>query len=281
MNDADIDPNRPIVDDFGGSGIAVAPLGTNKIVIGDKQNTPGVGKTQAGAAYIYNLDGSNEIKITASDGDQYDYFGDSVGIGSNRIVVGAPGYNKGGSISQVGAVYIFDLSGNQLGIITASDGAGGDRFGTGVEIESDKIIVAAGSAQVNGTSSVGAIYVYNLDGSNETKINPTNASANDRIGYFGVSVASNKIVAGAPFDWLGPSLDSAGSTFVFDLNLTNPPVPPPKNYGNFSWGRFSNLTRATSPQSYTVSGNTVSGLSTYPQIQRRGFGLNDGGAYSN
>jgi len=52
------------------------------------------------------------------------------------------------------------------------------------------------------------------------------------------------------------------------------------NFGNFSWGRFSNLTRE-SAQQFTISGNTVSGLSTYPQIQRRGYGLRDSGSYSN
>ena len=59
---------------------------------------------------------------------------------------------------------------------------------------------------------------------------------------------------------------------------TNTEIPV---YGNFSWGRFFTLTRASSAQSYSINGNTVSGLSTYPQIQRRGYGLNDSGAYSN
>ena len=280
MNNANIDPNSPIVGDFGWS-IAVAPLGTNKIVIGDRKNTPGVGKTSAGAAYIYDLDGSNEIKITASNGTQYDYFGDSVGIGSNRIVVGAPAADTTGGTPGQGAVYIFDLSGNQLGIITSSDGVSGDSFGQGVAIESDKIIVSAPGDQIGGQTNVGSIYVYDLDGTNESKMSPTvgvgttQASQGDRIGYDdGLSVGSNIIVAGARH------ATPDGEAFVFDLNLTNPPPPPPKNYGNFSWGRFSNLTRE-SAQQFTISGNTVAGLSTYPQIQRRGYGLRDSGSYSN
>jgi hypothetical protein len=48
--------------------------------------------------------------------------------------------------------------------------------------------------------------------------------------------------------------------------------------GNFSWGRFYNFSR-TNPVSIGVSGFTIDvGLSTFPVIQRRGFGLRDTGA---
>ena len=43
--------------------------------------------------------------------------------------------------------------------------------------------------------------------------------------------------------------------------------------GRYSWGRLSGGTRSSSPISIGVSGNIVSGLSTYPTIQRRG-GIN-------
>ena len=43
--------------------------------------------------------------------------------------------------------------------------------------------------------------------------------------------------------------------------------------GKYSWGRLSGGTRSLSPISIGVTGNIVSGLSTYPTIQRRG-GIN-------
>ena len=44
--------------------------------------------------------------------------------------------------------------------------------------------------------------------------------------------------------------------------------------GNFSWGRLFGFTRSSSPISIGVSGFTVnSGLTTFPTIQRRGYGL--------
>jgi hypothetical protein len=79
---------------------------------------------------------------------------------------------------------------------------------------------------------------------------------------------------------ISPNNDKVGivtcRAIVADLNYN----PANTNFGKFSWGRFSNLTRE-SAQQFTISGNTVSGLSTYPQIQRRGYGLRDSGSYSN
>jgi len=49
--------------------------------------------------------------------------------------------------------------------------------------------------------------------------------------------------------------------------------------GRFSWGKFSNLSRSSSPVSIGVTGLTVtSGLTTFPTIQRRGYGLRDTGS---
>ena len=51
------------------------------------------------------------------------------------------------------------------------------------------------------------------------------------------------------------------------------------NVGKFSWGKLSGFIRSSSPISIAVSGfNVDSGLSTFPTIQRRGFGLRDIGA---
>ena len=51
--------------------------------------------------------------------------------------------------------------------------------------------------------------------------------------------------------------------------------------GHFSWGRLSNtsgLQRSSNPISIGVTGNIVSGLSTYPIIQRRNVGIRETGA---
>ena len=49
--------------------------------------------------------------------------------------------------------------------------------------------------------------------------------------------------------------------------------------GRYSWGKLSNLNRAVSPIAIGVFGLTIdSGLTTFPTIQRRGFGLRNTGA---
>ena len=49
--------------------------------------------------------------------------------------------------------------------------------------------------------------------------------------------------------------------------------------GGFSWGRLSGFSRGSNPVSIGVTGLTIdSGLTTYPSIQRRDFGLRDNGS---
>src|SRR6056300_1475613 len=62
-------------------------VGCDRIVVGaygDDDNG-----TDSGSAYIFDLDGTQLAKITASDGAGGDLFGESIAIGSGRIVVGA------------------------------------------------------------------------------------------------------------------------------------------------------------------------------------------------
>jgi hypothetical protein len=49
--------------------------------------------------------------------------------------------------------------------------------------------------------------------------------------------------------------------------------------GKMSWGRISGFNRSENPLTININGNTTSsGLSTYPVVQRRGYGLRDTGS---
>lgn len=51
------------------------------------------------------------------------------------------------------------------------------------------------------------------------------------------------------------------------------------NIGRFSWGKISGFKRSSASISIGLSGYTISpGLSTFPSIQRRGYGFNDNGS---
>jgi len=201
--------------DYDTFGYSVA-AGHNKIVVGapeyDVGDFPNT-KFNAGAVYIYNLDGTGEIKVSASDGDNQDDFGEAVAIGSNKIVVGAP------DESDEGAVYVYDLDGTNEVKITASDGAADDDFGKAVAIGNNKIVVGARYDDDGGSSS-GSVYVYNLDGTGEVKITASDAGAADNFGK-SVAIGENKIVVGSPnYDVSGGNINQ-GSVYIYDLDGTN------------------------------------------------------------
>jgi hypothetical protein len=88
-------------------------------------------------------------------------------------------------------------------------------------------------------------------------------------------------------DWSSKQL--SGSTYVglitcnVDSNtnivgIATTGSNPNNIVGRYSWGRLSSGTRSSNPVSIAVTGNVVSGLATYPTIQRRGVGIRKTGA---
>ena len=196
--------------DYFGYSVAVAD---SKIVVGvygdDDNGSP------SGSVYVYDLDGSNEVKITASDGAVNDNFGYSVAVGDSKIVIGVYGDDDNGSSS--GSVYVYDLDGSNEVKITASDGAGNDYFGYSVAVGDSKIVVGAWADDDKGGSS-GSVYVYDLDGSNEVKITASDGASGDWFGY-SAAVASNKIIVGSYRD--DDNASGSGSVYVYDLDGSN------------------------------------------------------------
>ena len=189
-------------------GISVA-AGNGRIVIGSP-NDDDNSALQSGSAYLFDLDGNELVKMTASDPVQNDQFGGSVAIGNDRIVVGAPGV-----LSGRGAAYVFDFHGNQLFKILASDGAGADRFGYSVAVGCERIVVGAYEDDDDGDGS-GSAYIYDLNG---TLINKITASDGSTFASFGFSVAigNGRIVVGARTATIG-SNNFQGAAYIFDLD---------------------------------------------------------------
>jgi len=196
-----------VAEDVFGWSVAV---GSGRIVVGAYGDDDA--GSSSGSAYIFDLDGNQLTKITASDGAAGDNFGYSVAVGSGRIVVGAPGNDDAGSSS--GSAYIFDLDGNQLAKIVASDAADADQFGYSVAVGSGRIVVGAYLNDANGINS-GSAYIFDLDGNQLAKIVASDAAAYDQFGY-SVAVGSGRIVVGAPSDDDAGSL--SGSAYIFDLD---------------------------------------------------------------
>ena len=206
--------------------------------------------SNTGTVYVYDQDGTNEFTITASDNTASTTnrkFGEALAIGANKIVVGAPGVNN-----EQGAVYVYNMDGTGEVIITASDGAGTDRFGASVSVTENYIIVGAWGDDDGGSSS-GSAYVYNLDGTNERKITSSDAEASDRFG-FSVSVDGGVAIVGAPYEAEDGS--NAGAIYRFTLD-GNDIIP------TYSLQEYENLTEVSIPG---LSGIHRIGVSTYSSL---------------
>jgi len=183
-------------------GTSIA-IGTSKIVIGatgDDDNG-----LSSGSVYVYNLDGTGEIKIDPSDGTSDGYFGSSVDIDekSGKIVVGSWRHNgsgNGGSggFDGHGRAYIYDLDGTNEVVLAPSELGGtnsssyGDKFGQNVKIHNNKVYV---TAPYHGGNEKGTLFVFNTDGTNKQL---HTAPVQKTNGYFtaGFEIGSEKIVIG-------------------------------------------------------------------------------------
>jgi len=184
-------------------------IGCGKIVVGAHGNDDD--GSSSGSAYIYDLDGTNEIKLTASDAAASAFFGWSVTVGYGRIAVGA--WNAGGN----GAVYLYTLDGFEYKKLSNPDGTTGGRFGRSVDIGCGRIVVGADNG-TGGVDGSGSVYVYDLNGNYLDKISASDGASGDQFGY-GVAVGNGKIVVGAYTD--DDDGSASGSAYIYDLDGTN------------------------------------------------------------
>jgi len=121
------------------------------------------------------------------------------------------------------------------------------------------------------------IFIYDTAvGSGVTSIDNKDA---DTVGI-GTTFADNVYIIHA-LDYPGGTsgivtCNVLSTTDTIGLSTTGSTTSPA---GRFSWGRLSGFSRSSSPISIGVTGLVVdSGLSTFPTIQRRGYGLRDTGS---
>ena len=127
-----------------------------------------VGDFDTGSVYVYRFADNQwlqDAKLVAADADSGDFFGYSISLYKNYLVVGAPGDNGNGA--DAGSVYAFlrDEQGwSQKTKKSANDQAFKDKFGTAVAVGKDITVVGAPHKKVKDQVSQGAAYVYgNID----------------------------------------------------------------------------------------------------------------------
>ncbi len=180
-----------------------------------------------GAAYVFHRDAGGldqwgqVAKLTAADAAPGDYFGFSVAVSGDSVVVGA--YQDDDASSASGSAYVFDRNEGgadnwgQVSKLTAADAAGGDNFGYAVDISGDSVIVGSRLDDDNGFSS-GSAYIFerNLGGLNNfgqlTKLVASDGFGGDNFGV-AVAIDGSTAVVGSRLD--DDNGSASGSAYVF------------------------------------------------------------------
>ena len=149
-------------------GLSVSVNG-NTIVIGAPWD-----EGATGAAYVFALNNTlweQKVKFPLEGVAVNSYFGQSVAVSGDTIVVGAYYDDVTDGATDTGAAYLFRPEGIEWVVqkVTASDAAAGDLFGSSVSISGETVIVGApwkdsGSGEVSQVMYAGAAYVFTLEG---------------------------------------------------------------------------------------------------------------------
>lgn len=195
--------------------------------------------------------------LKASNPGREDFFGASVAISADTIVIGAnqedsaavgiDGVGSDDSAVNAGAAYVFVRSGGawfHQAYLKASNTGARDGFGLSVAIDGDTIVVGAVGEASNATGvnpagtnnsafQAGAAYVFVRTGTHWSQQAYLKASNARRSGQFGfaVAISGDTIVVGSRFEssaatgvngnQLDTSAVSAGAAYVFVRHGTN------------------------------------------------------------
>jgi hypothetical protein len=197
-------------------GTAVAISG-NTVVAGAPAN-PDVQVHGKAYVFVKPLSGwtnrTQTAKLTTSNGTNNDFFGNSISIGGNTVVVGAPQRQPANA---GGAAYVFVKPAgrwknmNETAELTASDGVTNDGLGTSVSISADTIAAGAPIAQ----SAHGVVYVFVkpangwVNATQTAELTSLQGADPETLGE-SVSIYGITIVAGAPYLHL-----QAGLAYMF------------------------------------------------------------------
>lgn len=195
-------------------GITVAIVGDNLVVGAPQEDSGATGidgnqadnsASNSGAAYVFVRSGTTwtqQAYLKASNSGADDYFGWSVTLAGDTLVVGAPQEDSGATES--GAAYVFLRSGTtwtQQAHLKAAVVGAYENFGWSVTLAGDTLAVGAPWEDSGGDDS-GAAYVFVRSGTTWTQqayLKASNAGAFDDFGW-SVVLSGETLVVGAPWE---------------------------------------------------------------------------------
>lgn len=199
----------PMKREMDGFGHSVAIDG-NIVVVGapfDDENG-----FHSGAAYVFNaVDGTQLYKLLPKDIREDNWFGYSVAISGDTIVVGANLDDDSGQNS--GSVYVFNASDGQMRYkLLPEDGMEYDFFGEAVAVSGNTLVVGAPYKATNGADSGIACVYKAVDATPVHKLFPEDGAAGDSFGS-SVAVDGDVIVVGSPYSDAGGH--DSGAAYAF------------------------------------------------------------------
>ena len=159
-------------------------------------------------------------KLVAPDGAGSDYFGNSVSVSGNIMVVGANQADHGGQ-NETGAAYVYGLEDNGstrfVQKLTSPHLSADDRFGISVSLSEKRLLVGSYWSNPNGLVQAGATYLYQVETNGAVtysqRILPADLSASDNFGVC-VSQSQNILAIGAYGSDPGGT-SNAGAAYLF------------------------------------------------------------------
>jgi hypothetical protein len=223
-------PNPAEFDHF---GVSLAVSGSH-VVIGASWDD--FGAMDAGAAYVYDLgqisspDPAWTIPNPTPIGTGFlgDYFGESVAIYGEKILVGSQ--NDDSEAVDAGSAYLFDLGTANptlpIAMLSAPSPSSFDRFGSAIGVSGGRVLVGVPADDTAARDS-GAAYVYDITSAAPSVplLQLTNPSAVPYEGFGrATAISGNRVVVGVPNSNAG-TIAGAGRAYVYDITGTSPAQP--------------------------------------------------------
>jgi hypothetical protein len=189
--------------DYFGNSVSISG---NYAIVGASKDDEAIGINQ-GSVSIYQYNGTNWMlmqKIQDATGAANDFFGYSVSISDNYVIVGAA-YDDGVAGSDQGSVSIYQYNGTNWVLmqkIQDATGAADDNFGCSVFISGNYAIVGAYHANGAAGPFQGSANIYQRVGLGWGKLQFVTDPGGNASEVFGISTAiddtSKRFLIGAP-----------------------------------------------------------------------------------
>ncbi|HEY9405776.1 MAG TPA: hypothetical protein VIQ24_24210, partial [Pyrinomonadaceae bacterium] len=233
-------------EDFFGASVAISGDTAVVAAVGDHTGA----NIYQGSAYVFVRSGTTwtqQQKLLAADGAAGDFFGTDLAVEGDTAVIGTPREDEG---TTPGSAYVFVRSGTSWTLqqqLIAPNGVASDRFGSGVAISGETIVVNAVWDDVGANTDQGSAYVFVRTGSAwapQQQLVAGDGAADEHFGS-SVAISGDTAVIGAAGDNA-----SQGSAYVFVRN-------------GVSWTQEQKLTAADGAANdrfgypVEISGNTI------------------------